>query len=291
MSHIFHCPAKINWALNITGRRADGYHLLDMLMQTIELHDTLEIESAPGLSLTVDGAPAGEENLALRAAVALNRHAGVRRGARLALTKRIPARAGLGGGSADCATVLRALNALWGLGLPDGALLEIGLGLGADVPFCLTGGLAVVRGIGEEISPVPKAPEIPLVLVVPGGGLSTGAVFSLWDSGNFPEVRLDTGALAEAVAARRLSDINRLNANALTAPAVSLMPEIGAWLDRMRALGAGAVFMTGSGSAVVGAFDDPEVARAAAAVIPGAILTRTTAYNSPLQPQSAAASF
>jgi len=279
MSHIFHAPAKINWALNITGRRADGYHLLDMLMQTIALHDTLEIEPAEGLSLTVDGVPAGEENLVLRAAMALNCRAGTRHGANLALIKRIPARAGLGGGSADCATALRALNSLWELGLSNEALLEIGLSLGADVPFCLTGGLAVVRGIGEDITPVPKAPEIPLVLVVPGGGLSTGAEFSLWDRGGYPDVALDTDALAEAVAARRLQDIDRLNANALTAPAVSLMPEIRQLIDHMRALGAGAAFMTGSGSAVVGAFEDSEAAAAAAKNLPGAILTKTLANH------------
>ena len=278
MSFIYHAHAKINWALNITGRRGDGYHLLDMLMQEIELHDALEIEPAGGLSLSVDGAPAGEENLVLRAAMALNRRAGTRRGAKMVLTKRIPARAGLGGGSADCATALRALNGLWGLGLTDGELLEIGLKLGADVPFCLTGGLAVVRGIGEDIRPVSCPPRIPLVLVVPGGGLSTGAIFSLWDRGGFPDVALDTGALAEAVAARRLQEIDRLNANALTAPAVSLMPEIGALIERMRALGAGAAFMTGSGSAVVGAFEAPEAARRAAAMLPGALLTGTKGH-------------
>lgn len=272
---VFSAFAKINWALNITGRRADGYHLLDMLMQSIGLHDTLEIEPAEALSLTVDGAPAGEENLVLRAAMALNRRAGTRRGARMALTKRIPARAGLGGGSADCAAALRALNGLWELGLSDEALLEIGLTLGADVPFCLTGGLARVSGIGEAILSVAGAPTIPLVLVVPGDGLSTGAVFSLWDGGGFPEVSLDTAALAEAVTARRLDAIDRLCANALTAPAVSLMPEIGALIGRMRTLGAGAAFMTGSGSAVVGAFESRAAARAAANALPGAILTET----------------
>ena len=275
MSFDFIAHAKINWSLNITGLRADGYHLLDMLMQTIDLHDTLEIEPAVGLSLTVGDTPAGEENLVLRAAMALNRHAGTRRGARMALIKRIPARAGLGGGSADCATALRALNGLWGLGLSEVELLEIGLSLGADVPFCLTGGLARVRGIGEDILPVPQAPSIPLVLVVPGGGLSTGAVFSLWDRGGYPEVRLDNAALAGAVTAGRLDEVDRLCANALTAPAVSLMPEIGSLIERMRALGAGAAFMTGSGSAVVGAFADDDAARCAARALPGALLTRT----------------
>ncbi len=276
---ICHACAKINWALNITGRRADGYHLLDMLMQTIELHDTLQVEPAGALSLSVNGAPAGEDNLILRAARALNASAGREHGARLSLEKRVPARAGLGGGSADCAAALKALNALWGLDYPDAKLLEIGLSLGADVPFCLTGGLARVSGIGEGIAPVANAPSIPLVLVTPGGGLSTGAVFSLWDAGGFPQVELDTAALADAVARRDLFAVDRLCANALTAPAVSLMPQIGELIDEMRALGAGAAFMTGSGSTVVGAFDAEPAARAAAERLPGAILTRTLPGN------------
>ncbi len=267
--------AKINWALNITGRRADGYHLLDMLMQTIDLADDLTVEPADGLTLTVDGAPAGEENLVLRAAMSLNRHAGTHCGASMALTKRIPARAGLGGGSADCAAALIALNGLWGLNIPDKALLRIGEKLGADVPFCLTGGLAVVRGIGEDILSVETPPRIPLVLVTPGGGLSTAEVFKLWDAGGWPEIELDNLALADAVCRRDLAVVDRLCANALTAPAISLMPEIGRLIDRMRALGAGAAFMTGSGSTVVGAFDDPAAAREAADAIPGAILTHT----------------
>ena len=271
----FHACAKINWALNIVGRRPDGYHLLDMLMQTIDLSDALRIEPAEDLSLTADGVPAGEDNLILKAARALNRFTGANHGARMVLEKRIPARAGLGGGSADCALALRALNGLWGLGLADGDLLKIGEKLGADVPFCLTGGLARVSGIGEAIDPIPNAPEIPLVLVTPGGGLSTGAVFSLWDDGAWPEMSLDTRALAEAVVRRDLPAIDALCANALTAPAISLMPEIGELIGRMRGLGAGAAFMTGSGSTVVGAFSDPAAARAAASALPGARLTRT----------------
>ncbi len=267
--------AKINWALNITGSRDDGYHLMDMLMQSIDLADDLTVEPAEGLALAVDGAPAGEENLVLRAAMALNRFAGTSCGASMALTKRVPARAGLGGGSADCAAAMIALSALWGLNIPDKALLQIGEKLGADVPFCLTGGLARVTGIGEHIHPIDNPPEIPLVLVTPGGGLSTAEVFKLWDAGGWPEVHLDNLALADAVCRRDLAAVDRLCANALTAPAISLMPEIGRLMDRMRALGAGAAFMTGSGSTVVGAFDDPAAAREAADAIPGAILTHT----------------
>ena len=269
--------AKINWALNITGRRADGYHLLDMLMQTIDLCDEIRFEPAEALSLSVNGAaqPAPQGNLVVRAADALCARAGRRMGARISLVKRIPERAGLGGGSADCALALRALNRLWGLELPEEELLAVGAGLGADVPFCLTGGLARVRGIGEDISPCPRAPQIPLVLLRPGDGLSTAEVFSLWDAGGFPDVALDVDALARAVARRDLAAVDALCANALTAPAVSLMPEIGAAMEAMRALGAGAAFMTGSGSTVVGAFSDAASARAAAARLPGALLTRT----------------
>lgn len=282
MTHTYLAHAKINWALNITGRREDGYHLLDMLMQTVALADALSIEAAPSLSLEVDGEPAGEENLVLRAALALNRRAGVRRGAKLRLTKRVPSRAGLGGGSADCALALRALNRLWGLELSRAALLEVGLSLGADVPFCMTGGLARVSGIGEEIVSLPDAPRVPLVLLVPGGGLSTGAVFSLWDRGGFPEARLDTAALASAVTRRDLAAVDHLCVNALAAPAQSLLPEIGQALQALRNAGAGAAFMTGSGCAVVGVFDDAIAAARAAQALPGAILTQTLPELPPL---------
>ena len=150
--------AKINWTLDIVGVRADGYHLLDMLMQSISLHDTLTLEPAEDVTFSADGAtrvPQDESNLALRAALALRRHTGTERGATIHLHKRIPSGAGLGGGSADAAAVLHGLNALWELNLPMETLRQIGLTLGADVPFCLMGGLAHVRGIGEVIEPLP----------------------------------------------------------------------------------------------------------------------------------------
>lgn len=275
MTTTFRAHAKINWALDITGRRADGYHLLNMVMQTVDLHDDLSIEPADGLALTVDGEPAGEDNLVMRAARALLSHTGESRGARMALTKRVPAQAGLGGGSADCAAALTALNDLWGLGLGRAELLQIGERLGADVPFCLTGGLARVSGIGEAIEPVAHAPRIPLVLVRPGGGLSTAAVFRLYDGGGFPEARFDAAALTDALARRDLRAVDALHANALTAPAISLLPGIDAAIQRLRELGASAAFMTGSGSTAVGAFEDEAAARRAADAIPGAIFTHT----------------
>lgn len=272
--------AKINWALNITGRRTDGYHLLDMVMQSIALHDDMTFEAADGIELIVDGAAPAEpeKNLVYRAAAALNAHGHTDHGARITLKKRIPARAGLGGGSADCALTLKVLNRLWGLGLSDETLSAIGARLGADVPFCLAGGLACVGGIGERVRSVSPAPEMPLALVTPGGGLSTAEVFSRWDDGYAP-VALDAPALADAVARGDFDAIDRLNGNALTAPAVNLMPEIGSIMADMRRLGARAAFMTGSGSTVVGVFEQMDGARRAAAHFPGGIATHTISQS------------
>ena len=269
--------AKINWALNIVGRRGDGYHLLDMLMQSIALGDDMAFEDAAALTLTVNGRPdpEPERNLVMRAARALQGYTGTRRGAAIALQKNVPARAGLGGGSADCALTLRALDRLWELHLSEEELLRLGAGLGADVPFCLTGGLARVRGIGERLDPIPAGDPIPLTLVTPGGGLSTAEVFDLFDRGGYAPVSLDAQALADAVTRRDLPAIDALAVNALTAPAVALMPEIAETMARLRAAGARAVLMTGSGSTVVGAFDAMEQAQQAAQTLPGAIVTAT----------------
>ena len=338
--------AKINWSLNILGVRPNGYHELDMLMQQISLSDELVFEPADTLSLTVGGAPGDESDLVLKAARALAELARQRgmetSGARICLTKRIPSRAGLGGGSADCAETLKALNRLWNLNFPMETLLELGAKLGADVPFCLTGGLARVSGVGERIEPLRNPPHCALVLITPGGGLSTPEVFRAYDemvkqgedfggehaenavnyspenpasgscvAGHSPEtpvrgncavehspetpVRGNCAAghspetlvrgncavehsplrLAEALLAGDYALAERLSFNALEAPAIRLLPEIGKWINRFRELGARYVRMTGSGSTVFGVFDSLETARAIASQIPGAIAAET----------------
>ena len=274
-----HAQAKINWSLSICGEREDGYHDLDMLMQSIALSDELSFENARWITLSVDGQrlPCGDRNLVVRAANALNEALGLHRGARITLKKHIPARAGLGGGSADCAATLLALNRLWDLNLPLRTLMQIGLKLGADVPFCLQRGLARAQGVGEILTPCAGAPDYPLVMVTPGGGLSTPQVFKAWSVGGYPMTPVDTPALAAALLTGDLAAAQRLAHNDLEAPAISLMPEIGELIERFRALGADFVRMTGSGSTVFAAFADEDAARRAAERTPGAILTHTTA--------------
>lgn len=311
--------AKINWSLNILGVRPNGYHELDMLMQQISLSDELVFEPADALSLTVGGAPGDESDLVLKAARALAELARQRgmetSGARICLTKRIPSRAGLGGGSADCAETLKALNRLWNLNFPMETLLELGAKLGADVPFCLTGGLARVSGVGERIEPLRNPPHCALVLITPGGGLSTPEVFRAYDEmvkqgedfggkhaenavkyspenptsgscmaehspeaparGNCAATEHSPLRLAEVLLAGDYALAERLSFNALEAPAIRLLPEIGKWINRFRELGARYVRMTGSGSTVFGVFDSLETARAIASQIPGAIVVET----------------
>ena len=272
-----HAHAKINWSLAICGERENGYHELDMLMQRIELSDELSFEPARWLTLQADGrcVPSGGNNLVLRAANALNDALGCRKGARITLKKNIPSRAGLGGGSADCAATLMALNRLWNLRLPLHTLMRIGEKLGADVPYCMHPGLCRVRGIGEIVQPYEKSPVIHLAMVTPGGGLSTPAVFQAWNAGGHPMTQLDGDALAAALNSGDLALAQQLSQNGLEAPAIQLMPEIGRLMEQFRGLGAGFVRMTGSGSTVFAAFESEEAARRAAAQVPGAIYTRT----------------
>ena len=154
-------------------------------------------------------------------------------------------------------------------------LQQLGLQLGADVPFCLQGGLCRAQGVGEILTPLPDAPAIPLVMFTPGGGLSTPAVFRAWGQCGSPATRVDIPALAKALSDGDLSRAQALAHNDLEAPAIALMPEIGEWIERFRTLGADFVRMSGSGSTVFAAFRDEADARHAAEQLPGAILTRT----------------
>ena len=255
---------KINWTLNIVGRRADGYHLLDMLMQPIALHDTLYLEPADGLTLTIEGTDAlsaGDDNLVLRSARALQKHAGTKQGAAMRLIKRIPMGAGLGGGSADAAAALRGLNEWWGLRCSLDTLCEIGEKIGADIPFCLHDAPRRAQGIGEKLTPVVSR-VFPLVLIQPCAALSTKEVFTSYHSAP-PENVPDTAAAARALAAGDLAALRCAAGNVLESASIPLRPEIAQARDALYASGAAFSQMTGSGSVVFGAFTDPSAARRA----------------------------
>lgn len=262
--------AKINWTLDTVGLREDGYHLLDMLMQTVSLHDTLTFSPANDLTFSAEGAvrvPQDEENLAYRAALALRRYAGTAQGAAIHLLKRIPSGAGLGGGSADAAAVLRGLNTLWGLHLPDETLLKIGLSLGADVPFCLTGGLAHVQGIGEIITPLASARVYPLLIIQPCRGLSTPQVFKTLDTMDVCSARPNNAQAMAALGSGSLPLLAGAMGNTLQPVAISMRPQIRQAISVLREYGARAAQMTGSGSAVFGVFASVSAARTAYAAL------------------------
>ncbi len=256
-------PAKVNLALHVTGRRADGYHLLDSLVAFPRTGDRLRAGPAATLSLAIDGPFAGDlgagaDNLVLRAARLLRADAAD--GAALRLTKSLPVASGIGGGSADAAAALRLLARLWDRPLPPRATLAA---LGADVPVCVAGTSARMRGIGDDLAPV-ALPSFWLVLVNPGVPVPTPAVFAALarrDNDPLPDppAFADAEALAGWLAARR---------NDLEAPATTVAPEIRTVLAALAAApGCRLARMSGSGATCFGLFTAAAPARAAAAAI------------------------
>ncbi len=250
--------AKINWTLDITGQREDGYHFMDMLMQPVTLSDMIDLEEADTVTLTCSGTPylpPDEHHLAWRAAMALKQHTGCGKGASIHVHKCIPVGAGMGGGSADAAAVLVGLNRLWQLHLSQDALEAIGLTLGADVPFCLRGGLQHVQGIGEKMSPVPCKKMLPLCVIQPCEGLSTGAVFKAYHG----EAVHACPHTLQAMEALQQGDLPKLSAslgNVLQSVSETMRPAIGLAIQDLLKAGAVTAWMTGSGSAVFGVFQD-----------------------------------
>ena len=251
--------AKINWSLDICGVREDGYHLMDMIMQPISLCDDIILLPASDLSITTGGFPpsrADESNLAMKAARALQRCAKTSQGARIHLYKRIPMGAGLGGGSADAAAVLIGLNRMWKTGLSETELASVGLSVGADVPFCLSGGLKRVRGIGEEMEEYPCRLNYWLLVFQPCRGLSTKIIFESYDASRVrhPDTENALLALKEA----NLPLLEKSIGNVLEPVSAALRPEIDAAISRLHGHGALISAMSGSGSAVFGVFSSRE---------------------------------
>lgn len=259
-------PAKVNLYLHVTGRRADGYHLLDSLVVFAGVGDVLEAEPADALSLNVIGpfaaGLAGQgDNLVLRAARALLAEAGVEAGARLTLYKNLPVASGIGGGSADAAATLRLLMRQWGVSIGQEALARLALGLGADVPVCLGARARRMSGVGEILAPAPVLPAFGIALVNPGVAVATADIF-----------RARRGDWSEAAelpakwpaAAAMCADMARLR-NDLEPAAIALRPVIGEVLAALRdAPGCRLARMSGSGATCVGLFDDAQMAVSAA---------------------------
>lgn len=273
--------AKINWTLDIVGKRPDGYHLLDSVMQPLALCDTLRLEPAHDLTLSIAGTnalSAGPDNLVLRAAEALRQAAGIENGARITLTKRIPMGAGLGGGSADAAAALRGLCQLWKLSFSLEQLCELGVRLGADIPFCLHDRPMRAQGIGERLTPIACSRCFPLVLIQPCAALSTKEVFSAYHQQENVAAS-DTALVLNGLAHGQLSPIAAGIRNALEQASIPMRPEIAVARNALLAAGAAAAQMTGSGSVVFGAFETATQAKAAydalRAQFPVCILTQT----------------
>lgn len=175
---IMQAPAKINWSLDIVGKRSDGYHLVQMIMQQISLADIIELEEAEQDSIICDaGLPLDERNLALKAWLLLKQELGLKQHLAIKIEKKIPVAAGLGGGSSDAAAVLKGADQMFGLGLDHNQLGRLALELGSDVPFFLLEGAAVAEGIGEILSPLPPLSRQYLLLVNPGLPVSTAEVY------------------------------------------------------------------------------------------------------------------
>lgn len=246
--------AKLNLTLGVTGKRADGYHLLDSLMLTTSLCDELTVERSGEVTVTVTGATLPYRNTVRTAAEYYYALTG--RGANVRLRKRIPSEAGLGGGSADAAAVLRALDRLYGETDRE-TLYAIALKTGADVPFCLHGGLCRAQGIGELLEPLPLGGTLHFVIAKPSMGVSTKALFTAL---TLPCPLPDNVAAARALQAGDAQALAPVLFNALEAPAVANVPDIAVIKEKLLSLGALGACMTGSGSAVFGLFPDAESA-------------------------------
>ncbi|MEO8486012.1 MAG: 4-(cytidine 5'-diphospho)-2-C-methyl-D-erythritol kinase [Betaproteobacteria bacterium] len=256
-------PAKVNRFLHVTGRRDDGYHAIESLFTLVDLADTITLDvRADGAIVRARDVPgvALDDDLALRAARALQQATGSRLGVTIAIDKSIPLGAGLGGGSSDAASVLLALNRLWSLGLSRDALVDLGTTLGADVPFFVFGETALARGIGERLTAM-SAPTAHLVLAFPDAQVATTTIFAA------PELTRTTPSAKMDVFSESYGR------NDLSGPACTRHPAVAAALAALAVVSPDAR-MTGSGACVFASFAHERGARAAADALPAGLRAR-----------------
>ncbi len=258
--------AKVNLGLDVLRRREDGYHEVKMIMQTIHLYDQLEIKKTkePGIFIqkNLDFLPTKENNLIYKAAKLLQDMYGMKNGVAVDLQKYIPIAAGMAGGSTDAAAVLYGMNKLFGLKLKHTKLMEIGVSIGADVPYCLMRGTALAEGIGEKLRSLPPMPKCPVLIAKPGISVSTKLVY---ENLNLSDAMVHPNIDAQIAAIRR-KDLNGITAhmgNILETVTIPKYPVIDEIKRCMLENGAAGAMMSGSGPTVFGLFSDGLTARAA----------------------------
>ncbi len=260
MSVTVHAPAKINLTLDIVGTREDGYHLLESIFQSVSIYDTVIARKrwTKGIALNAPACECPvEKNTAYKAAVAFFAYTGLNKGVHLSLAKRIPTQAGMGGGSADAAGVLVALNKLFKTNLSTAQLCEIGLTVGADVPFCIVGGTAYVTGIGEKIRPLPPLPDCFIVIAQPAEGISTKEAYAAVDNAQI----LDRPDNTAAIAALEVDDLNGVCRQTVNVfESATRLEGVKDIRRRMEAFHPLCSQMTGSGSCVFSVFTDRDAA-------------------------------
>lgn len=267
--------AKINLGLDVVGRMPNGYHEVRMIMQTVDISDVLTFTRAEsGIALTTDEGelPLNEDNLIWRAARLIQEECGAG-GVCVYLEKHIPIAAGMAGGSTDAAATLRGMRQLYGLDITDQRLMELGVRIGADVPYCVMGGTALAEGIGEKLTPLPAPPEAILVVAKPDINVSTKYVYEHLDAQpDYPHPDID--GMITALRTQDLCGITSRLGNVLESVTEAKYPAIGELKRTMLEHGARGSLMSGSGPTVFGIFTDEAAAQAASRAISAAASAR-----------------
>ena len=258
--------AKINLGLDVLGRRENGYHDVRMVMQSIYLYDEVRIEKAEPEEISVISnlsfLPTGEGNIAYKAAKLLKDEFQIKDGIKITLNKHIPVAAGLAGGSSNAAAVLFGMNRMFWLGLSQKELMERGVKLGADVPYCIMRGTVLAEGIGEELSVLPAMPKCTVLIAKPPVSVSTKVVYEALDSGNIVK-HPDIDGIIEGLQNRDLRQVAASMGNVLEDVTIPMHPVIEDIKNEMKACGALNAMMSGSGPTVFGLFESRAAAREA----------------------------
>lgn len=261
-----HAFAKINLGLDVLGKREDGYHEVRMIMQTIRMYDQLDMRKSvePGIHLTTNKKyiPVDENNLVWRAAKLMMDTCGIMEGVSIHLHKVIPVAAGMAGGSSDAAATLVGMNRLFHCGLSKEKLMELGVQIGADVPYCVLRGTALAEGIGEKLTVLSPMPDCWILIGKPGISVSTKYVYTTLDL-NTDTVHPDIDGMKKALEDGNLYGITERMGNVLQDVTIPAYPEVERIKEQMKTLGAVNAMMSGSGPTVFGIFDNEEKAQEA----------------------------